>query len=440
MNLIQYLNYDAIIEFSSRTFDGMLTELLKMCNFRGNIPETISEFTAKECEVSSHIGNKIAIPHLHVNLSVPYQIAVGRAGDDVRYGPSGNGELTNVVILVLISKHERDSLKVISSLVNLFQKLSVVDRLQRAQTFDEFKCAFIDALKRDSKISSDIKTEFNEFFLKNAVHVAREAQCMSVMLFSDIPTDNIDIESIFDSIKFIKVVQRASSAHPVVDDMHTELQVSVMPTGLEHVFRGAILLGMTKSIIAHDEKICCVGCSTMSGVLDTIVVVDVQKEFHPILMSSTRFLQCDIRPEVLERTLSIASEIAKEGREGKAVGCLFVLGDIGKISLFMKPLVLNPFYGYPESERNILNSLMDETIKEFSLIDGAFVIRGDGIVESAGTLIYTPDHNIVMPSGFGTRHAAAASISWAAECVAIAVSESTRSVTLFQNGQMLQVM
>jgi DNA integrity scanning protein DisA with diadenylate cyclase activity len=102
--------------------------------------------------------------------------------------------------------------------------------------------------------------------------------------------------------------------------------------------------------------------------------------------------------------------------------------------------VLNPFYGYPEADRNILNPFMDETVKEFSLIDGAFVIRGDGIIESAGTLIYTPNHNIVMPSGFGSRHAAAASISWAAGCIAIAISESTRTVTLFQNGQMLQIM
>ena len=105
----------------------------------------------------------------------------------------------------------------------------------------------------------------------------------------------------------------------------------------------------------------------------------------------------------------------------------------------MKPLVLNPFFGYKESERNILSMPMDETIKEYSLIDGATVISGDGIVESAGTLIYTPDHNIVMPAGYGTRHAAAASISWAAECISVVVSESTRTVTLFRNGKMLQL-
>jgi DNA integrity scanning protein DisA with diadenylate cyclase activity/mannitol/fructose-specific phosphotransferase system IIA component (Ntr-type) len=440
MNLIQYFNYGSIVELNGRTFEGILGELLKMCNFRGSASDIVDELVANECEISSHIGNKIALPNLRVNLTVPYQIVVGRTKCDVKYGPSGNGELTNIIILVLASKHERDYLSVISALVNIFQKLSVVNRLQRAYAFDEFKSAFIDILKRDSKNSASEKTEFNEFFLKNSVEVAREAQCMSIMLFGDVAIDSIDTESIFENIKFIRVVQRTSTANPVVDSLHAELHVSVMPTGLEHAFRGAILLGMTKNMVAHDEKVCCIGCSSMSGILDTMVIVDVRKEFHPILMSSTKFLQCDIRPEVLERTLSIASEIAKEGREGKAVGCLFVLGDIGKISLFMKPLVLNPFYGYPESERNILNSIMDETIKEFSLIDGAFVIRGDGIVESAGTLIYTPDHNIVMPSGFGTRHAAAASISWAAECVAIAVSESTRSVTLFQNGQMIQVM
>ena len=103
----------------------------------------------------------------------------------------------------------------------------------------------------------------------------------------------------------------------------------------------------------------------------------------------------------------------------------------------IKPLVLNPFYGYKEEDRNILNPFMDETVKEFSSIDGAFIIRGDGVVQSAGSLIQAIDTDHILPSGLGSRHAAASAISLAAQCIAIVVSSSTSQVMLFRRGVML---
>ncbi|MDR1413632.1 MAG: diadenylate cyclase [Puniceicoccales bacterium] len=439
MNFEQYFNHNSIVELAGKTLKEAAKELLESCGFKGNTGEVSDELVAKENEISSCIGGKIAVLNLRTYLSVPYEIFVGRTKEDIKCGPGRDSEAANILILVLISKHERGYLRMVSTLVNLFQKSSVVNRLQAVKSFDDFKSALIDIFKRAKNIKN-AKFKTNELFLRNAVEIARESHCTSVMLFGDIPIDSIDIEEIFDDIRLVNVSPNAPEYSPTGYDSHIELQINLTASNWAHGFRGAILFGITKDIIACDEKICCVGCNVEQGILDTMFIVDVQKEFRPIFTSSTKLLQCDIKPQVLERTLAIASELATEGREGKPVGCLFVLGDINKISMFMKPLVLNPFYGYSESERNILDSFMDETIKEFSLIDGAFVIRGDGIIESAGTLIYTPNHNIVMPSGFGSRHAAAASISWAAECVAIAISESTHSVTVFQNGQMLQIL
>jgi DNA integrity scanning protein DisA with diadenylate cyclase activity len=132
-----------------------------------------------------------------------------------------------------------------------------------------------------------------------------------------------------------------------------------------------------------------------------------------------------------------SAELAVEGREGRPVGCLFVVGDTEKVKTLTKPLVLNPFYGYKEEDRNILNPFMDETVKEFSSIDGSFIIRGDGVVESAGSLIQATDSTHELPSGLGSRHAAAAAISVAANCISIVVSSSTSQVTLFRRGVML---
>jgi diadenylate cyclase len=138
---------------------------------------------------------------------------------------------------------------------------------------------------------------------------------------------------------------------------------------------------------------------------------------------------------VLERALGIATELAVEGREGKPIGCILVIGDRDKLKPFTKPLILNPFYGYSEEDRNILSPFMDETVKELSGIDGAFVINGDGVIESAGTLLTAPNPQKSLPGGLGTRHSSACAISVAVDCVALVVSTSTGQVTLFRRGE-----
>ena len=141
----------------------------------------------------------------------------------------------------------------------------------------------------------------------------------------------------------------------------------------------------------------------------------------------------------MERVLAIAMELGMEGREGKKVGCLFVLGDTQKVLEFSKPLVLNPFYGYREEDRNVLNPFMDETVKEFSSIDGAFIIRGNGVIEAAGTLLRAPEYPD-LPGGLGARHAAAAAITKSTRSLAIVVSESTGHVTLLSHGDMVSLL
>ena len=141
-----------------------------------------------------------------------------------------------------------------------------------------------------------------------------------------------------------------------------------------------------------------------------------------------------VRPEVLERALGIATELAAEGREGKPVGTIFVLGEIEKITPYIEQLVMNPFSGYRAEDRNILNPFVEETIKEWALIDGAFVIDGDGKVHSAGSRLTAVDSQLSLLGGLGTRHAAAAAISSVVDCAALCVSSSGQ-VTLFRHGE-----
>lgn len=103
-----------------------------------------------------------------------------------------------------------------------------------------------------------------------------------------------------------------------------------------------------------------------------------------------------------------------------------------------RQLVINPFKGYAEDERSILNDSLIETVKEFSSIDGAFVIRGNGIIETCGALLKTASQEeFELPRGLGARHHAAAGIISLADCIAVSVSESTGTVTVFRGGQII---
>jgi diadenylate cyclase len=96
--------------------------------------------------------------------------------------------------------------------------------------------------------------------------------------------------------------------------------------------------------------------------------------------------------------------------------------------------VHDPFRGYPKAERAIRNPRVRESIKELAQIDGAFVISSDGLAISAGRHLRASADGLTLSKGLGSRHWAAADISKATGAIAIAISESTGTVRVFQDG------
>jgi len=140
---------------------------------------------------------------------------------------------------------------------------------------------------------------------------------------------------------------------------------------------------------------------------------------------------------VIEQILTIAEEIRDEGREGRKIGTLFVVGDPGELQRYAKQLILNPFKGYAPEERNILSEDLKETIKELAQLDGAFIISRDGTVMSAGTYIDVDTSDVRRYPGWGTRHLAAAAITAKTDSVAILVSESGGRIKVFRGGRII---
>jgi diadenylate cyclase len=144
----------------------------------------------------------------------------------------------------------------------------------------------------------------------------------------------------------------------------------------------------------------------------------------------------EVNPEVLEQTVSLAVEIAREGREGRKIGTLFVVGDSGAVIKRSKPLILDPLHGHPDESKQIENPDVRETIKELAQLDGAFLVSNAGVVLSAARYIDAASDSLNLPLGLGSRHMAGASISHQTNAVAVVVSESSM-VRMFDDGELV---
>jgi DNA integrity scanning protein DisA with diadenylate cyclase activity len=103
-----------------------------------------------------------------------------------------------------------------------------------------------------------------------------------------------------------------------------------------------------------------------------------------------------------------------------------------------RSLVLNPFLGHPESALSVFDPALEETLKEFSALDGAFIVRGDGVVLTAGShLIPSSAAHTNLASGLGTRHGAAAGICASTNAIAICISQSTGTVSVYKAGALV---
>ena len=140
--------------------------------------------------------------------------------------------------------------------------------------------------------------------------------------------------------------------------------------------------------------------------------------------------------EVLKQTISLAVEIAREGREGRKIGTLFVVGDSGEVIKRSKPMILDPLHGHPDEDKQIDSPDMRETIKELAQLDGAFLVSGKGVVLSAARYIDAASDSLDLPLGLGSRHMAGASISRQTSAVSVVVSESSM-VRMFDDGELV---
>ena len=268
--------------------------------------------------------------------------------------------------------------------------------------------------------------------LEAASTVARASSARAIV----VPIDALpEINTV--PIKTILVAREAADHDRIAQLEEPPLSVLDVPNveldRLGQVKLAAIIGLSTRTIDLHDSVVFLTG--PYRSLIDSMVVMSLGIEYELFDTTDQPDIDEHIKRAVFHRVLSLALNIGQHGREGKRVGTLLVVGDTRTVLEHTDQMILNPFKGYAEHERNILADGMSETIREYAALDGAFVVRGNGVIETAGARLRAG----LSPglAGLGARHAAAAGITAKTRCIAFTVSESDGTVRVWRAGKML---
>ncbi len=429
--LSRYLRPTAILDRSFASKEELLRSLSEIV-LEGADQDQVDQICAaaleREAAVNTYVGEGVAIPHARVQCIEGISIALARNAAGFPYGVETDQPVRIVFLVVGNEKLTEEHVGVLGAIASAVKSEDLREQLFEAHDVD----AVHRLLDSPGKGTPRKKARpLSQLLLSTARKIGRELGVNTII----ISIETFEDLSLFRNIPGRKAFIIATGSRRIYEEAEKlvgrVILLPQMPFRREARLRLTALMALTNGLIHRGDVVAFLS-GDLSGGLDSMTILEIGREFGRFVTPSGE-VSPGVLPGVLERVIGIATELSTEGREGRPLGTIFVVGDPGELQPFCQQMVMNPFRGYPEEERNVLDPTLKETIKEFAAIDGAFVVRGDGVVVSAGTYLRV-SRDVSLPGGYGSRHRVACAITDATSAIAIALSQSTGEVTMFRKG------
>ena len=199
----------------------------------------------------------------------------------------------------------------------------------------------------------------------------------------------------------------------------------------------ALLEAVADDLLAPGADVVAIYSGFEAGALDSVSVIHLDEHLRRLTSRDLRELETTVPLDTLKSVVDLAVEIGREGREGKRVGTMFVVGNTKKVLENCHAIGFDPVKGYKSKERQLGDPRVREGLKEIAQMDGAFIVSPDGVIQAAAQYVDASAAGITLSKGLGARHWAAASVSKTTGAVAVTVSESNGTVRIFQDGEVV---
>lgn len=265
------------------------------------------------------------------------------------------------------------------------------------------------------------------------------AQTESAAILVMMPLGN-DWESLKKAAGGMQVIIATENPELIASATEHELEVIELTkteASIQEQMSNALLTAVAEEFFRQGSDVVAMYSAFDIDRIDSISLVQLDEHLGRLTTRDLQSIETKVPLDILKTVVDLAIEIGREGREGKPVGTMFVVGDHRQVMDQSHSSSFELTRGYKRKERNILDSKVREALKELAQLDGAFVIANDGTVEGACRIIDTAPVELMLSHGLGSRHWAGAAISKNTNSVAIVVSESSGTVRIFQDGEIV---
>jgi len=273
--------------------------------------------------------------------------------------------------------------------------------------------------------------------LSAASKLADTVQAAAIVLIAERPLDFARLKQETGNFRIIVASDQKEVQDAAKHDDIAVIAIQHDPQTRQFQVTQVLLEAIADELLQTGDVVVVVYSAFEKDTSDTISVVRLAEQLSKLTSRDLQRLETKVPLETLRIVVDLACDIGRDGREGKPVGTLFVVGNHRKVMELSTEQIHDPFRGYPKTERSIRNPRVRESIRELAQIDGAFVISSDGLAIAAGRHLRASVEGLTLSKGLGSRHWAAAEISKATGAIAIAVSESTGTVRVFQDGKIV---
>ncbi len=228
------------------------------------------------------------------------------------------------------------------------------------------------------------------------------------------------------------------------DDLKGAAEVGLVPLALNKEkapllerLQHALLEAAADELIRPNGDVIAVYGGFQQGRFDSISHLQLDERMRRLTARDLQSLESSVPLKTVKTVVDLAVQIGREGREGKPVGTMFVVGDARRVLEHCNDGGADPFRGYNKRHRNLLDPKVQEDTKEIAQLDGAFIVNSDGVIERSRQMLEVSHEDLKMSKGLGSRHWAAAAITRKTKALSVVVSQSTGTVRLYQNGNLV---
>ncbi|HQU43417.1 MAG TPA: hypothetical protein PK867_11440, partial [Pirellulales bacterium] len=168
--------------------------------------------------------------------------------------------------------------------------------------------------------------------VQHAHSIARQIRARAVLIYADAIGDEDELRRLLGAVNYRTILITRSSENVQRPDCEDCTWVAVPDVHMTRTgqVKMALLSCLAKGVLDAADRVVCLTGIDGSSTIDTLMVLDLGTEPELFAMSGGFALGGGIRFDVFERAVSLATQLAVEGREGRPVGLIIVLANLSE--------------------------------------------------------------------------------------------------------------